>query len=81
VTRADDLQAAIEQFVPDGFRDEDGVWHDGPHRTAALAELDDLLAVVRAAQIVDHQCQYGPNYGYDKCPLCAALAAFEEGGR
>ena len=40
------LRAQIEQFVPDGFRDEDGVWHEGPHRRDAFAAVDELEAEI-----------------------------------
>jgi hypothetical protein len=36
------IRAALVRWIPDGFRDDDGVWHDGPHRLAALAALDTL---------------------------------------
>lgn len=29
-------------FLPDGFRDEDGVWQDGPHRAEFDSALNDL---------------------------------------
>lgn len=38
------LRESIEEHVPDGFRDEDGVWHDGPHQRDALAQLDAIEA-------------------------------------
>lgn len=34
------------EFMPEGFRDDDGVWHDGPHRIEfdeALAEIEDAF--------------------------------------
>ncbi len=40
---SDPIEEALTRWVPDGFRDEDGVWHDGPHRAAAL----EALAVLR----------------------------------
>lgn len=50
------LREAIEEFVIDGFRDDDGVWHDGPHRRAALAELDGLEAKLAEAERVISLC-------------------------
>jgi hypothetical protein len=38
------LRGYIERYVPDGFRDEEGVEHEGPHRAAALSALDALVA-------------------------------------
>lgn len=42
---ADTIRQALTAYLPDGFRDEDGVWHDGPVRQDALAAVDALLAV------------------------------------
>lgn len=36
------LLSKINQFVPSGFRDEDGVWWEGPHRIEAQRAVDDL---------------------------------------
>jgi hypothetical protein len=44
------IRAALEQWAPDGFRDDDGVWHDGPHRINTLAALGRLVARLEAAQ-------------------------------
>ncbi len=41
---ADTIRHYLVQYLPDGFRDEDGVWHEGPHRAQSLAALDALLA-------------------------------------
>ncbi len=41
---ADTIRHYLVQYLPDGFRDEAGVWHEGPHRTQSLAALDALLA-------------------------------------
>ena len=37
------------QFIPNGFSDENGVWHDGPH----LIEFD--AALTRLARICEEQ--------------------------
>ena len=34
------------EFLPDGFRDEDGVWHDGPHREEFDAMVNELSSIV-----------------------------------
>lgn len=42
----DVLREKADLFVLSGFRDEDGVWHDGPHCIefdAALAQLEALV--------------------------------------
>ena len=36
------LHDLISLYVPSGFADEDGVWHDEPHRKTALATLERL---------------------------------------
>lgn len=38
------LREKADLFVRPGFRDEDGVWHDGPHRIEFDAALHDLAA-------------------------------------
>ncbi len=44
----------LRQFIPDGFRDEDGVWHDGPHRIAfdqaveRLEKYEEALRMIRS---------------------------------
>ena len=37
-------------FVPQGFRDEDGVWHHGPHYAEAMAALDVLVGYAKRAE-------------------------------
>lgn len=42
MTVQDDLtliREALEEFLPDGYRDDDGVWHDGPIQAESLAAL------------------------------------------
>ena len=40
---AETLATKIDLFVPEGFRDEDGVWHDGPHKSEATVALAALV--------------------------------------
>jgi len=42
LTPFDMLVGYIEQYVPDGFRDDDGVWHGGPHQRDAFAALNTI---------------------------------------
>ncbi len=77
MSRVDDLQKDAEFQRMAGAAVSATFESMASHRRL-LDAIPDLLAVVEAAQAVDHQCQYGPNYGYDECPLCASLAAFEE---
>jgi hypothetical protein len=44
------LREMVRMFVPGGFRDEDGVWHDGPNALASNNALDALVARVEAAE-------------------------------
>jgi hypothetical protein len=37
------------QFIPGGFRDEDGEWHDGPHSAEFAKALSQLEHAVREA--------------------------------
>ena len=49
----DDLEQLREHvtlYVPAGFQDEDGVWHDGPHRARFLASLDRVAARVASLE-------------------------------
>ena len=46
VAELERLREMVMLRVPDGFRDDDGVWHDGPHRITALADLDALAALL-----------------------------------
>jgi hypothetical protein len=39
VTSLFSILRSKREFLPDGFRDDDGVWHDGPHQ----AEFDEAL--------------------------------------
>ena len=51
------LEEAIGQFVPTGFRDDVGVWHEGPHQARALSELERLRwTIVELASHV-HDCE------------------------
>jgi hypothetical protein len=54
---AADLRDSLTRYVPDGFRDEAGVWHDGPHRVAALAALDRLEARANDESDLEHQSE------------------------
>lgn len=40
---------SFARFIPDGFRDEDGVWHEGPHRVEFEATLELLESDVNKA--------------------------------
>ena len=40
------LREMVMLRVPDGFRDDYGVWHPGPHRITALGDLDALASRV-----------------------------------
>jgi chromosome segregation ATPase len=42
--QAQAIRQRLVQFVPNGFRDEDGVWHGSQHRIETLAALDALVA-------------------------------------
>lgn len=44
VRAVEQLRKFVTLYVPAGFRDKDGVWHDGPHRPRFLASLDVLEA-------------------------------------
>jgi hypothetical protein len=44
------LADAIRRYVPSGFRDDDGVWHHGPHQNDALFALDSLVAALEQAE-------------------------------
>jgi hypothetical protein len=44
------LRTKAELFVRPGYRDEDGVWHDGPHRVEFDAALARLAARLEAAE-------------------------------
>lgn len=46
VAELERLRELVLLRVPDGFRDDDGVWHDGPHRLAFLADLDAIAALL-----------------------------------
>jgi len=45
------LRDCLNERVPDGFRDDDGVWHDGPLLIDALADLDSLRSTVTVPEI------------------------------
>lgn len=47
----DVLREKADLFVITGFRDDDGVWHDGPHRI----EFD--IALTNIERLVDAVCQ------------------------
>ena len=47
---AADLREALERYVPTGFRDDDGVWHEGLSRAKARAALDVLAARLEALE-------------------------------
>jgi hypothetical protein len=48
------IRESLVTFVPDGFRDEDGTWWDGPHRRDALLALDVLVGrLEQAEQVAD----------------------------
>lgn len=46
---AEGLRRFIELYVPAGFRDDDGIWHDRPHRTTALAYFNRIVAASRVS--------------------------------
>jgi hypothetical protein len=49
----DTLHRLIDTHVMDGFRDDDGIWHDGPNRRDGFAALDVLRArAVRAEAVL-----------------------------
>lgn len=48
-----DLSAVIRKYVPDGFRDDDGIWHQGPHRLTALTNLAAVAAALTQAPSPD----------------------------
>ena len=86
------LREALEEHVPDGSRDDDGVWWDGPHLIDALAALAQVEHLVMEAELaLDCKGSYNgtvsENGGYPAlCTRCesalrAALLPFrEEGG-
>lgn len=47
---ADVIRAALTRWVPYGFRDDDGVWHEGVCQTEALAALERLVVERDAAE-------------------------------
>jgi hypothetical protein len=59
------LLAKVTQFVPSGFRDEDGVWWDGPHRLEAQRAIDDLRAVLAARDQQLADAQGDANHWYE----------------
>ena len=42
--RPEVIREMLKAYVPDGYRDEDGVWNEGPNLGAALSALDALVA-------------------------------------
>lgn len=83
------VQERIDLFVIAGFRDEVGVWHEGPHHTAAtdallelellaetvIKERDALLARIRA-EARSNACIYCGKVcaaNLRVCPRCVEL--------
>lgn len=52
------LYEKADLFVRSGFRDEDGVWYDGPHLAGFDAALADVERLVEAARGVMSQMDY-----------------------
>lgn len=85
------LRDKMNLFVPSGFRDEDGVWHDGPHQIEFIAALDAVEALVESMReitntqqatssgdVPDDQLEWQPISGHAARDIArAALARFD----
>ena len=46
------LRSTLVDFVNDGWRDEDGVWHLGPNRRDALDAVDALVGEIKRLRVL-----------------------------